>query len=186
MSSRSSRKQRSVPYDLDNPFNWTTLHLKRKLEAIGIKVSAAIPKHALRQLYIDNAPSAVSRPADRLHERNNSTPAQPGVRQSEDEVSILPHPNPPSRRRRATIVHVDNAHTLDPAEVIAAETVVQSNIPEVGTTFNMAATDMNTLSPANIMTSINSIQRSIVELNNSITDIRARQQAFSPTFPLAE
>ena len=186
MSSRSSRKQRSVPYDLDNPFNWTTLHLKRKLEAIGIKVSAAIPKHALRQLYIDNAPSAVSRPADRLHERNNSTPAQPGVRQSEDEVSILPHPNPPSRRRRATIVHVDNAHTLDPAEVIAAETVVQSNILEVGTTFNMAATDMNTLSPANIMTSINSIQRSIVELNNSITDIRARQQAFSPTFPLAE
>ncbi|KAL3882478.1 hypothetical protein ACJMK2_028815 [Sinanodonta woodiana] len=63
MASHSS-KQRLIPYDLHNPFNRTTLHLKRKLESIGIKVSSVLPKHALRQLYMDNAPSTSSPPAD--------------------------------------------------------------------------------------------------------------------------
>ncbi|KAL3878297.1 hypothetical protein ACJMK2_030757 [Sinanodonta woodiana] len=123
MASRFS-KQRSVPED--NPFNWTTLYLKRKLVSIGMKVPDVLPKHSLRQLYMNNAPSRSSRPADHH--------AFYGRRSS------IPLPQLTTRRSRcsATIVHSNRAEGSN-----AAETAIQCNIPEVRATSNMAAVAEN-------------------------------------------
>ncbi|KAL3864680.1 hypothetical protein ACJMK2_006341 [Sinanodonta woodiana] len=176
MASRSS-KQRSVPYDLDNPFNWTTLHLKRKLESIGIKVSSVLPKHALRQLYMDNAPSTSSRPADQVQSQSrDSPPPQVELRLRPMEEVASPLPQLPTRRgrRSATIVNAHSAQISNPAE-----TAIQRTFPEVRVTSNMAAVPETPFSVANIVTSIESMQRSFTELTTSISTIMARQQASS-------
>ncbi|KAL3882443.1 hypothetical protein ACJMK2_028782 [Sinanodonta woodiana] len=164
MASLSS-KQRSVPYNLDNPFNWTTLHLKRKLESIVIKVSSVLLKNALRQLYMDNALATSLCPADHVKRQSRDSPPP------QAEVGL--------RRRSATIVNAHSAQISNPAE-----TAIQHTFPEVRVTSNMAAIPETTFSAANIITSIDSMQRSITNLTTSITTIMARQQVPSSEFSL--
>ncbi|KAL3884480.1 hypothetical protein ACJMK2_024618 [Sinanodonta woodiana] len=135
MASRSS-EQTSVPYDLDNSFNWTTHHLKRKLESIGIKVSYVLPNHALRQLYMDNALSTSSRPADHVQRQSmDSSPPQAELSLRPMEEVASPLPQLPTRRgrRSATIVNAHSAQIYNPAE-----TAIQRTFPEVRVTSHMA------------------------------------------------
>ncbi|KAL3857928.1 hypothetical protein ACJMK2_012553 [Sinanodonta woodiana] len=172
MASRSS-KQRSVPYDLDNPFNWTTLHLKRKLECIiGIK----------RQLYMDNAPSTSSRPADHVQRQSSDSPspqAELSLRPMEEVASPLPQLPTRRGRRSATIVNAHSAQISNPAE-----TAIHRTFPEVRVTSNMAAVPSTPFSAANIIIFVDSMQRSITDLTTSITTIMARQHPSFSEFSL--
>ncbi|KAL3864801.1 hypothetical protein ACJMK2_006455, partial [Sinanodonta woodiana] len=76
-------------------------------------------------------------------------------------------------RRCTTIVNAHSAHVFNPAP---AETTIQRTFPEVRFTSNMAAVLETPFSAANIITSIDSMQRSITDLTTSITTIMVRQQ----------
>ena len=47
----SAKRRRQQPYDMDNPVNWTINKLKTELETRGIRLTAAVSKAALVQLY---------------------------------------------------------------------------------------------------------------------------------------
>ena len=49
MSRRNTRRHQ--PYDLNNPANWTVNKLKLEIEKLGIKITPAISKSALLQIY---------------------------------------------------------------------------------------------------------------------------------------
>ena len=47
----SRRSRRHLPYNLDDPANWTVNKLKTELEVLGIKLTSTMPKSSLIQLY---------------------------------------------------------------------------------------------------------------------------------------
>lgn len=52
MSSRRSRRVRVMPYDLNNPANWTGTKLRAELANLGMTITAkSVPVIALRQMY---------------------------------------------------------------------------------------------------------------------------------------
>ena len=45
------RKQRNMPYDLNNPANWTAAQLRSELAQLGLNLTGSVPKTILKQIY---------------------------------------------------------------------------------------------------------------------------------------
>lgn len=69
MAARRSSRKRSVPYDLNNPINWTAAQLRQEIAKLGINLNTTIPKSALVQIYTQLSSTGMT---SQLQEQSNT------------------------------------------------------------------------------------------------------------------
>ena len=148
-----SKRKRSQPYNLDNPANWTNTKLKQELEGLGIKLTAAISKSALLQVY-----HQVNR-AQNMHGNNKS---------SNIDMEIIP-----SDTLGDNVTNLQSEHSED--RTVTPEQQPIDNSPPLANNENM------TNGALGMMTAMQNTMSSMQSTINKLLSDQARRSSTTAT-----